>query len=337
MASLAAPIISGGVSLISGLMGKNAADRAAKAQQQAAQNAGQGVVDTTGAVRNDILSTAGTAGNSVKATAAQAGTDVKNAAADAAAGVTKSAGDANRLLDPYAGAGSDASETLRAGLAPGGDFNKTPTLADLQIDPGYAFRQQQGEQALERSAAARGGVMGGGFAKDLTNYSQGAASQEYQNAFNRFQTSTQNRFGNLNTVANRGILASGQQGQNDIGAAKYGGDITTNASQYAGNTAIGADQFAGAANINATDLTSQQAIDAARTKGDYLTQGANANASGIVSGSNSLTKGLVGAGNVFSQYLNPKATFADPALNPTNRIAGPRPGSGPSADSSLIH
>jgi len=67
-------------------------------------------------------------------------------------------------------------------------------------DPSYAWRMQQGQQALERSAAARGQLLSGGHLKDLTNYSQGLASTEYGNQFNR-----------LMGIASMGENAAGQQ------------------------------------------------------------------------------------------------------------------------------
>jgi hypothetical protein len=59
---------------------------------------------------------------------------------------------------------------------------------DLTRDPGYAFRLSEGLKGLERSAAARGGLMSGATGKALTRYGQEAASQEYQNAYNRALT-----------------------------------------------------------------------------------------------------------------------------------------------------
>ncbi len=317
-ALLGSAAVSAGGNIISGLFGASAASKAAKAQQEAAQKAGQGVVDTAASVRQGELDAAQRAGDRTVDSANQARTDVNSTANQAAFNVTDAATGANKLLDPYAGAGADASDTLRAGLTPGGDFNKTPSLQDLQMDPGYAFREAQGEKALQASAAARGGVQGGGFAKDLNAFAQGNASQEYQNAFQRFQTSTQNRFGNLNTVANRGAAASDTQGANMNRAAQFGGQITTDASKFGGQLTTGANQFAGTADINSADLTSQQAIDAMKTKGDYLTQGGNAKAAGIVGGANSLIGGFTGAANDISSVLrNPAASY--------NRIQGPSP------------
>jgi hypothetical protein len=59
---------------------------------------------------------------------------------------------------------------------------------DLQADPGYGFRLSEGLKALERSAAARGGLLSGGTGKALTRYGQDMASQEFGNAFNRSLT-----------------------------------------------------------------------------------------------------------------------------------------------------
>ena len=55
----------------------------------------------------------------------------------------------------------------------------------LQMDPGYGFRLGEGLKALERSAAARGGLMSGATGKALQRYGQDLASQEFGNAYNR--------------------------------------------------------------------------------------------------------------------------------------------------------
>lgn len=58
---------------------------------------------------------------------------------------------------------------------------------DVTIDPGYKFRLEQGKLARERGAAARGGLLSGGHLKDLEEYSQGLASQEFGAATQRMQ------------------------------------------------------------------------------------------------------------------------------------------------------
>jgi hypothetical protein len=70
-------------------------------------------------------------------------------------------------------------------------------MGDITQDPSYQFRLQQGQQALENSASARGLLRSGGTMKDLIDYGQNAASQEYQNAYNRqfgaYQADVQNQ------------------------------------------------------------------------------------------------------------------------------------------------
>jgi hypothetical protein len=63
-----------------------------------------------------------------------------------------------------------------------------PDAQTFKQDPGYQFRLQQGQQALENSAAARGTLLTGGTAKALSDYGQASGSQEYGNAFNRALT-----------------------------------------------------------------------------------------------------------------------------------------------------
>lgn len=62
---------------------------------------------------------------------------------------------------------------------------QTPGFQYSPSDPSYAFRVGQGAQALDRSAAARGGVFSGGQAKALTRYGQDMASTEFANDFAR--------------------------------------------------------------------------------------------------------------------------------------------------------
>lgn len=61
-------------------------------------------------------------------------------------------------------------------------------MDQFQQDPGYAFRLSEGQKALDRQAAARGGLISGGALKAATRYGQEMGSQEYTNAFNRYQT-----------------------------------------------------------------------------------------------------------------------------------------------------
>lgn len=63
-------------------------------------------------------------------------------------------------------------------------FNR-PSPQDVFSAPGYQFRVDQGQQGIERSAAARGLLRTGGTLKDIAEYNQNFASNEYGNEFNR--------------------------------------------------------------------------------------------------------------------------------------------------------
>lgn len=60
-----------------------------------------------------------------------------------------------------------------------------PTGLDFINDPGYKARMQMGADAIENSAAARGGILSGGTLKALERYGQDFGTNEFGNVFNR--------------------------------------------------------------------------------------------------------------------------------------------------------
>lgn len=106
-----------------------------------------------------------------------------------------------------------------------GDLTRKFTLADFTADPGYQFRLGEGQSAIERSAAARGGALSGGALKAIQQYGQNFASNEYGNAYNRFVGDQTNRFNRLSSLA-----GLGQTANNSIGAAaqNYGNNAASN-------------------------------------------------------------------------------------------------------------
>lgn len=98
-------------------------------------------------------------------------------------------------------------------------------MQQFQADPGYAFRLSEGQKALERSAAARGGLLSGATGKALTRYGQEMGSQEYTNAFNRYQAERAARLQPLQSLAGVGqttaqqIGTAGQQMASNVGQA----------------------------------------------------------------------------------------------------------------------
>jgi hypothetical protein len=85
-------------------------------------------------------------------------------------------------------------------------------MEQFQADPGYGFRLSEGQKALDRQAAARGGLISGGALKAAQRYGQEMGSQEYTNAFNRYQTERQARLNPLQSLAGVGQTSVGQLG-----------------------------------------------------------------------------------------------------------------------------
>jgi hypothetical protein len=113
-------------------------------------------------------------------------------------------------------------------------------MAQFQADPGYAFRLSEGMKTLERGAAARGNLMSGATMKGLQRYGQDLASQEYQNAFNRYGIERERRLNPLQSLAGVGqtstnqLAAAGQNYANSVGEA-MGASAQARASGYMGS------------------------------------------------------------------------------------------------------
>jgi hypothetical protein len=100
---------------------------------------------------------------------------------------------------------------------------------DLGQDPGYAFRLSEGQKALDRSAAARGGLISGGAMKAAQRFGQESGSQEYQNAYNRALTGYNANVSREATGYNRlaSMAGVGQTSANTLtgAAGTYGSNV----------------------------------------------------------------------------------------------------------------
>jgi type II secretory pathway pseudopilin PulG len=154
----------------------------------------------------------------------------------------------NEQQKPYREAGYTALSDI-SGMKPYLTKQFTPEDFAAGIDPGYAFRQQQGQEATNRMANTAGGLIGGNALQGLQNYSQGLASQEYGNAFNRFQTGRTNIYNTLASIAGLGQTSLGQTTAAGTTAA---GNIGTNIANAGAAQAGG---IVGSANALAGGLT----------------------------------------------------------------------------------
>ncbi len=140
------------------------------------------------------------------------------------------------LQEPWRKAGEQALNKL----IPLTDY--TPfSMAQFQADPGYGFRMSEGMKALERSAAARGGLLSGATLKGVQRFGQDLGSQEYQNAFNRYQAERQARLAPLQSLAGVGQTTAQQIGEAGMRtAANVGETLTSGAAARASGYVGGA-------------------------------------------------------------------------------------------------
>lgn len=188
MAFIVGSIIGAGASLLGGYMASNAASRAADAQAGAANRAAK--LQREMWLKNLELN----------APFREAGLKAQN-----------------RLLD-YLGLSDNT------GAAGYGSAMQPFTMANFEADPGYKFRLSEGLKALDANAAARGGLISGNALKAAQGYGQNLASEEYQNAFNRYY---KEREAKLNPL--QSLLGQGQTTSQALGTA--GQTYATNAGQ----------------------------------------------------------------------------------------------------------
>jgi hypothetical protein len=193
-------------------------------------------------------------GGAIAGSGARQAASTQADAATRAAELQKSTFDQQMALqEPYRQAGLTGQNRLmellglggNAGAAGYGKYAQDFGMSDFQADPGYAFRLAEGQKALDRQAAARGGLISGGALKAATRYGQDMGSQEYQNAFARYQT---NRANQLQPLGN--LMSSGQSAASNQGAAA--GNYGTNA----GNLGMAAGQAIGAGQLGAANTFS---------------------------------------------------------------------------------
>lgn len=141
----------------------------------------------------------------------------------------------NRLMDLLGLSQNTEAQGYGSAAQPFGE-------AQFAEDPGYAFRLKEGMKALEHSAAARGGLISGAAMKGAQRYGQEMGSQEYMNAFNRYQTE---RAALLNPL--QSLMGAGQTAANTLSqAAQNTGNNVSDLQTQAGNAR--ASGYVGSAN-----------------------------------------------------------------------------------------
>lgn len=188
-------------------------------------------------------------------------------------------------LAPWLQAGTQGINTLSGLLSKPGeglltpwtDTFKAPTAAEAAATPGYQFALQTGQNSIENSAAAHGGLLSTGSMKTLDMFSQGLADTTYSDTYNRALGEYQQRYnifqGNQTNEFNRlaALSGTGQQAATTLG--QFGAQSANNVT-----------------NINAT---------AGAQQGNSLMAAGSARASGYAGISNAINGGI----SNISQYL----------------------------------
>lgn len=182
------------------------------------------------------------------ASASKASSAAKNAAstsaksADYAADLQKEMYDQTREdQTPWREAGTNALGWMKSGMGAdgvSGDLTRNFGMSDFQTDPGYQFRMDQGTNALQGAAAAKGGLKSGNTLKALMEYGQNLGSQEYGNAYNRFNTDQNTQFNRLASVAGLGQTANSALQSAGTNYANSVGNLMTNSAANQGNAML---------------------------------------------------------------------------------------------------
>lgn len=234
-----------------------------------------------------------------------AGTEIEARAAEAAAGeVARGETEATRLqneriaqaldaqrnlLSPYTTAGETALNRLTAGLATGGEFAQPFTTERFQADPGYAFRLSEGQKALERQSAARGGLMSGAALKAATRFGQDMGSQEFQRAFERYYAERQAQLDPLFQLYSGGLGAAGELS----GAERTAGATIAN---YLGAGETGAARARAQGMLSAGAARSSGYLEDIESRARAARDLASARASGYTGPAAFTAEGVLGAG-----------------------------------------
>jgi len=287
-----------------GAVMSNASNAAADAAAMEGERGSADVRNTSNAAATSLEE----AGNNAFTNIQGVGNRVGNQILEAGSQGRQSILDSLKGLDPYSDAGKSALDRITQGLGEGGEFSKKFEFdPNLMNDAGMKFRIAQGTAALQNSAAGKG-MIGGNLAKGIIEHSQGVASEEYDNAFNRSHKSyTTNRAAMLDPL--QALVGVGERANNSrISGTTAAEGLNLDATTSAGNAFRDSSVDASAAQMRgvegAGEFRTRGDMEAARLRADatrnaglFRQDGASATAAGKVGSANAFASGLSGTVN----------------------------------------
>jgi hypothetical protein len=167
------------------------------------------------------------------------------------------------VSEPWRTKGEIALNQLSTMSQPGGELMQefNPATAST-MDPGYAFRFNEGMKALNASAAARGGLISGNALRSSIGFGQEMGSQEYTNAFNRYQINRANKLDPLKFLSGQGqAAAAGQASSIGAGATNTANLMTGAANANAAGQIGSANAYSNAIGQGVSAYTTNQLIN----------------------------------------------------------------------------
>lgn len=173
-------------------------------------------------------------------------------------------GEVSKTLAPWITTGETANKKINAMM---GFEGPEAAKNALMTDPAYQFRVEQGQKAIERSAAGGGFLRSGNTGIELQKYGQNITSDEFTNAFNRLMMlSTQGQSGASTKAAYAWNLGE----KNAANEQLLSGQLTGAESDIAAKRAALADYLANVRAGNEWQVQKtkgQNALNIANTKG----------------------------------------------------------------------
>ena len=216
-----------------------------------------------------------------QAKAATQAAQVQSQAADRAAQLQQQQYEQSRQdFAPYRDAGSGALNQLSELASQAPEVAPEYSYKDFnyQQDPGYQFRLDEGNKAIDRAAAARGGYDSGSTLKALTKYGQDYATNDYAGAKDRYNTDRNFDYNAFSDIWNRKT-----QGKND----------QFNMLQNIASMGSGA-----------TNNLASLGASAANNRGNLMTGAADATAGGMTTAADARASGTVGAANAINSGIS---------------------------------
>lgn len=203
------------------------------------------------------------------------------------------AGNTADLYQPFYNSGVQANHAYANAMGLNGAEGYAQAMQDFRSAPGYQFQMDQGLDAINRTAAARGGLASGNNSVDLLKYATGLADQGYY----------QNYVGNLNNQVNTGMqaasgMANAQQGLAQM-TMNYGNQSAALAqdhgNQLAGiNNTLAGNQIGLGNSLSGNTMNTFQKMSENTGQGMMAGQTAASNRFGAVMGAAQAGMGLLG-------------------------------------------